>query len=653
MKLNQLALAILTATGLLVACSDEPKKPEKGTKTEQAAQTATPAGNTAQPGDLAQQAEDRYRANIELMNTAYQKMYGQHTAWLIKQYQASVSDYQRGDNSATATSKLTFQFGLPLFEGADQPLTLTNKDTITYNKELLDKGIVAHIDTQADTEETGKLLKKILKDNLNTSDTNLDSILTGLSNTKTATDLHTDGSVHVIAETAPFQVQEGDDSLDFKGMKQEFRYNSKTFADGVMAMNLTVEPFTFTATDKKDGDSATVAFSPIKVEYAINEDGTLKLNTSPLKSETTAKEGLFIFEVDGIDANGSGVKFDPALMGYLGDIDYNIKNIHVTYNGDQRPFGDITGKSSTRKNSGDNYDARDEMTWNINGATLKRLVPQIPVEPQSLRISASMENFSAASKQAFLESYIALIAGLNAAQKTSAANMVAGDTINTPAAATTAAPAENQTADAATDANAETAASVPATAANAETTASVPATDGNAETTASAAASDINAETVTSVAASAETATASSTQTAADNEKAAAEYEKIAQEKLQTVLQELVKNKTRLSFGLEGTTDSGKASFTSSVGIRADSTATPEAWQQAFDNPKELQELLRNNLDLHAEARINKKLAEKLELVPLIESQGAAFITIDGEDYVAKLDNDNGTLKINGKPLPF
>ena len=408
-------------------------------------------------------------------------------------------------------------------------------------------------------------------------------------------------------------------------MKQEFRYNNKTFADGVMAMDLTVEPFT--STDKKDGDSATVAFSPIKVEYAINEDGTLKLNTSPLKSETTAKEGLFIFEVDGIDANGSGVKFDPALMGYLGDIDYNIKNIHVTYNGDQRPFGDITGKSSTRKNSGDNYDARDEMTWNINGATLKRLVPQIPVEPQSLRISASMENFSAASKQAFLESYIALIAGLNAAQKTSAANMVAGDTINTPAAAATAAPAENQTADTATAAN--------------------------AETTASAAASDINAETVTSVAASAETATASSTQTAADNEKAAAEYEKIAQEKLQTVLQELVKNKTRLSFGLEGTTDSGKASFTSSVGIRADSTATPEAWQQAFDNPKELQELLRNNLDLHAEARINKKLAEKLELVPLIESQGAAFITIDGEDYVAKLDNDNGTLKINGKPLPF
>ena len=512
---------------------------------------------------------------------------------------------------------MTLQFAPNVFGNSDAiSITINSHDTITYNNELYAQGIVARVDNQLEPESLDDV-KKLLKDQFNTSDDNTDKLISVLKNTKGRTDLLTGNDAISYIEVSPFQVQEGDDSLDFKGLKQEIRYNEKTVADGVMAMNLTVEPFTFTATDKKDGDSATVAFSPVKAEYAINEDGTLKLNTSPLKSETTAKEGLFIFEVDGIDANGSGVKFDPALMGYLGDIDYNIKNIHVTYNGDQRPFGDITGKSSTRKNSGDNYDARDEMTWNINGATLKRLVPQIPVEPQSLRISASMENFSAASKQAFLESYIALIAGLNAAQKTSAANMVAGDTINTPAAAANAAPAENQTADTATDANAETAASVPATDANAET------------------------------------ATASSTQTAADNEKAAAGYEKIAQEKLQTVLQELVKNKTRLSFGLEGTTDSGKASFTSSVGIRADSTATPEAWQQAFDNPKELQELLRNNLDLHAEARINKKLAEKLELAPLIESQGAAFITIDGEDYVAKLDNDNGTLKINGKPLPF
>jgi hypothetical protein len=617
MKLNQLAFAILTATGLLVACSDEPKKTEKGTKTEQAAQTATPAGNTVQPGDLAQQAEERYRADFTAANESFHKMYGQAPASGLQKYEQTVSDYQRGENGATAKSTMTLQFAPNVFGNSDAiSITINSHDTITYNNELYAQGIVARVDNQLEPESLDDV-KKLLKDQFNTSDDNTDKLISVLKNTKGRTDLLTGNDAISYIEVSPFQVQEGDDSLDFKGLKQEIRYNEKTVADGVMAMNLTVEPFTFTATDKKDGDSATVAFSPVKAEYAINEDGTLKLNTSPLKSETTAKEGLFIFEVDGIDANGSGVKFDPALMGYLGDIDYNIKNIHVTYNGDQRPFGDITGKSSTRKNSGDNYDARDEMTWNINGATLKRLVPQIPVEPQSLRISASMENFSAASKQAFLESYIALIAGLNAAQKTSAANMVAGDTINTPAAAANAAPAENQTADTATDANAETAASVPATDANAET------------------------------------ATASSTQTAADNEKAAAGYEKIAQEKLQTVLQELVKNKTRLSFGLEGTTDSGKASFTSSVGIRADSTATPEAWQQAFDNPKELQELLRNNLDLHAEARINKKLAEKLELAPLIESQGAAFITIDGEDYVAKLDNDNGTLKINGKPLPF
>ena len=66
-----------------------------------------------------------------------------------------------------------------------------------------------------------------------------------------------------------------------------------------------------------------------------------------------------------------------------------------------------------------------------------------------------------------------------------------------------------------------------------------------------------------------------------------------------------------------------------------------------------LQELLKNNLDLHAEARINKSLTDKLGVSQFIESQGAMFITVEGEDYVAKLENDNGTLKLNGKPLPF
>ena len=143
----------------------------------------------------------------------------------------------------------------------------------------------------------------------------------------------------------------------------------------------------------------------------------------------------------------------------------------------------------------------------------------------------------------------------------------------------------------------------------------------------------------------------------ASTEKSQEEYDKIAREKFSTALQEIVKNKTRFNFEMEGVTDSGKVAFSADLGIRADSTADPEAWQKAItdaqDDPMGLQNFLKNNLDLHAEARINKSLTDKLGISSLIESQGAMFITVEGEDYVAKLENDNGELKLNGKPLPF
>ena len=108
---------------------------------------------------------------------------------------------------------------------------------------------------------------------------------------------------------------------------------------------------------------------------------------------------------------------------------------------------------------------------------------------------------------------------------------------------------------------------------------------------------------------------------------------------------------------MEGVTDSGKATLSADLGIRIDSTADPEAWQKAIaeakNDPMGLQNFLKNNLDLHAEARINKSLTDKLGVSSFIESQGAMFITVEGEDYVAKLENDNGELKLNGKPLPF
>ena len=441
---------------------------------------------------------------------------------------------------------------------------------------MLAKGIVAHVENHIDTDNVTSL-KAVLKEQLHASDANIERLVSILKNLKMQSDIYADDNVVATAEVAPFQVQEGDDSLDFKGLKEEVRYNMKTMPDGIFDLNLAVEPFTFTATDKKDGGSATVAISPLKGAYSIKEDGTLKLKVEPIKTEATAKNGLTIFELDGIEGAGTGVKYDAAIMTYLGDIEANVNNIRVTHNGEQYPIGDINGKSSTQKTASGNYDAGGEFTFKIDGATVKKIEPSIPVEPQSLRVKIKISELSAQSQLDLLQGFEALQQSLNIAAKTSDVGYMDKDK------------------------------------ATAEATANL--------------------------------------------EKSQADYEKIAQEKFSAALQEAIKNKTRLNYELEGVTDSGKATFSADVGIRADSATPPEAWQKAIadvqNNPMALQDLLKNNLDLHAEARINKSLSDKLGMSQFIESRGAMIITVEGEDYVAKLENDNGTLKLNGKPLPF
>jgi len=314
-----------------------------------------------------------------------------------------------------------------------------------------------------------------------------------------------------------------------------------------------------------------------ELDRIIKEDGSFTLKVEPIKIESTAKNGLTIFELDGVTGSGSGVKYDSALMTYLGDIEANVNNIRVTHNGEQYPIGDINGKSSTQKTASGNYDASGEFTFKIDGATVKKIEPSIPVEPQSLRVKIKISELSAQSQLDLLQGFEALQQSLNIAAKTSDVGYMDKDK------------------------------------ATAEATANL--------------------------------------------EKSQADYEKIVQEKFSAALQEAIKNKTRLNYELEGVTDSGKATSRADVGIRADSATPPEAWQKAIadvqNNPMALQELLKNNLDLHAEARINKSLTDKLGVSQFIESQGAMFITVEGEDYVAKLENDNGTLKLNGKPLPF
>lgn len=637
MKLNQLALAVLAATSLLVACSDEPKKPAKNTNTEEKASTEPQSKDieVVKPAEdgLAQQAEERYRATASLVNEVYQKMYGQNPLSGLKKYQTDIADYQRGDNGATATSSVTIEFAPHFYKGEITPITLKSLDTITYNQELLSQGIVARVEGKLDLDNLDDA-KKFLKAQFNTSDDNIDKLVSALKHVKVSTDLLTDNNAVSTIEITPFQVQEGDDSLDFKGLKQEIRYNEKTLPEGILALNLNLEPITFTLTDKRDneGGSATIALSSVSAEYAIKEDGSLTLKTSPFKAETTAKNGLTVFEMDGIEGHGNNVKYESAIMTYLGDIEANANNLRVTHNGEQYRLGDFSVKVNAQKTANGNYDLAETLTFKIDGATAKKIQPEIPVEPQSLRLNIKLSEYSAKTNQAILDGVSALQEGIMVSAKNSDVGQL---------------PQDDKKDIAATDKTNEQNPDIPPSDEK-DVAANAPAAESAAVENKAEAKSDAE------VAASAPAVAENKAEASVTAESApAADYEKIAKEHFSVALQEIIKNKTRFDIEIEGQTDSGRAIFTSSFGIRADSTTTAEEWQQAGDDFNALAELLKSNLDLHAEARISKSLTDKLGFTLFLEAQGSEFITTEGEDYVAKLENDNGTLTINGKPLPF
>lgn len=638
MKLNQLALAVLAATSLLVACSDEPKKPAKSTNTEEKASTEPQSKDieVVKPAEdgLAQQAEERYRGTASLVNEVYQKMYGQNPLSGLKKYQTDIADYQRGDNGATATSSVTIEFAPHFYKGEITPITLKSHDTITYNQELLSQGIVARVEGKLDLDNLDDA-KKFLKAQFNTSDDNIDKLVSALKHVKVSTDLLTDNNAVSTIEITPFQVQEGDDSLDFKGLKQEIRYNEKTLPEGILALNLNLEPITFTLTDKRDneGGSATIALSSLSAEYAIKEDGSLTLKTSPFKAETTAKNGLTVFEMDGIEGHGNNVKYESAIMTYLGDIEANANNLRVTHNGEQYRLGDFSVKVNAQKTANGNYDLAETLTFKIDGATAKKIQPEIPVEPQSLRLNIKLNEYSAKTNQAILDGVSALQEGIMVSAKNSDVGQL---------------PQDDKKDIAATDKTDEQNPDIPPSEKADATAANAPATESVAEE------NKAEAESVAEVATNAPAAAENKAEVSTAAESApAADYEKIAKEHFTVALQEIVKNKTRFDVEIEGQTDSGRAIFTTSLGIRADSTTTAEEWQQAGDDFNAFSELLKDNLDLHAEARISKSLTDKLGFTLFLETQGSEFITTEGEDYVAKLENDNGTLTINGKPLPF
>ncbi|MDO4642493.1 MAG: DUF945 family protein [Cardiobacteriaceae bacterium] len=382
MKLNRLALAIVTATALLVSCSDDTKKADKNSSEQVSKLTV------AQAADL---AESRYREDAIAQVDAVKKMYAANpTLASLKDMNYSISDYQRGENSATAKSTTSFVL-------ANMPLVLESHDTISYNQALLDQNIIARVEHKVDFN----VLKNSIQKALDADDDDFSTVGKIIEKIQYHTDILPESNSVDSFEVGSFQQENDGKSIDFKGLKYNVRSNVKTIVDGVHDMDFNLDQITVTD-DSKEGGSETIVISPIKGEYSVKEDGNLKLNVSPLQVEMTAADGITKGGFDAIEGSGSSVKFDPTISSYLGDVQYQIKNIHVVHNDKKLNIGDVLGKGGTQKTASGTYDSSSDVTFKLDGASIKSNFPEIPVEPQNLHMQFAVKSLSAQTYIGFL-----------------------------------------------------------------------------------------------------------------------------------------------------------------------------------------------------------------------------------------------------------
>ena len=353
-------LAAAIAAVLLASCSDDKPVEKKSEPVKLAAVSAE---------QMADEAEARYKKNSEALD----------------------GEYRREGSGAVSTGNLT----LPADNG--EPVTLTITDTITYDQSLRDQGIIARVETRfAPQEAFAQAIKAFVP--WRPADDNLIPVMA--NHLQMRNDLLADDNVHSTFGFTPFQTQKDGSSIDFKGGQYEQRYNEKT--PDISDYRLTIEPLTITDSGK-DGKGSTTTFTAIKGDWGNKADGSAYLNIEPIKIENTSGVGLGSLEIEGIKGSGSGIAFDKALGAYLGKGGINIANIRYTQNGQTTKLGDINLDIDNNKTAGGNYNSAFGLTLKLDGASLQRNIPQLPVAPQNLRLNVSVSDISARANASLSE----------------------------------------------------------------------------------------------------------------------------------------------------------------------------------------------------------------------------------------------------------
>lgn len=257
--MKKLLLSALISTALLTACGDNG---DSASTADTQNTTADKQVSKAVDIDPATRAETAFNDMATALQSYYQTLASQSP--LIKSFKYSTDSYEKGENSATATTKVAVE----LSDSSAKPLNFSLKHDIKYDADVLAGGAIAQIDSSLvqDAEmspEAAKYLNQLVmkttiqKDEtfsqqLDLPATSVDGTVNGESN-----NLHFAG-LNLTLNSSIKNVADGgfgDFALSFKGAKDDDGFSIEPFeASGNYQPN---GNFTFTGSSLTMGDDET------------------------------------------------------------------------------------------------------------------------------------------------------------------------------------------------------------------------------------------------------------------------------------------------------------------------------------------------------------------------------------------------------------
>lgn len=319
MKKTLLCAALIAA---LSACDNSSKNDSNnsGSSTPAVQQEQKAAVKALTGAAQAEAAESRFKDLNARTNQILATNLGKANP-VFKSLKSEFLNYQRGEQSSSADSSITIEFGDAIIaevESLSTPITISAKNSIDHSDALAEQGIVAKITSTVIVDDA-------LKARLELGDEESARIAKILDYLELDTVLFADNKVEQKIGIKPVElVKDG----------KEFHYEGLNYTITFLQEDLKDNPIYPADTQLQSGilrfvenGVEQIKLEPISGSGNISANGDMNFKSGAI--HFTAPDGVTL-HIGNTEILGEKLSFDPQFSQYLGKIDYRLNDIKIT-----------------------------------------------------------------------------------------------------------------------------------------------------------------------------------------------------------------------------------------------------------------------------------------------------------------------------------